>query len=96
MLSPAASPAVLNSHPNLPSNRPPFRRGWKALGSCSWEITFGTDANALKVGFHGATPTAQAAHIPDPSGGSTVDAEARAAIEAILVVLEGKGLLAGS
>ncbi|MCP5524729.1 MAG: hypothetical protein H7A46_24655 [Verrucomicrobiales bacterium] len=41
------------------------------------------------------TPTAQAAHIPDPSGGSTVDAEARGAIAAILVALEGKGLVAG-
>ena len=38
----------------------------------------------------------QYAHIPDPSGGTTVDAEARAAIEAILLVLEGKGLVAGS
>ena len=64
-------------------------------GSYSWEITVGADASA-KVGFHGATPTAQAAHIPDPSGGTTVDAEARAAINAILMALEGKGLLAAS
>lgn len=45
--------------PESALERPPFRRGWKALGSCSWEITLGTDANA-KVGFHGATPTAEA------------------------------------
>ena len=64
-------------------------------GSYSWEITVGADA-AAQVGFHGVTPTAQAAHIPDPSGGTTVDAEGRAAIEAILVALEGKGLVAGS
>ena len=64
-------------------------------GANSWEITVGADASA-KVGFHGVAPTAQAAHIPDPSGGSTVDAEARAAINAILVALEGKGLVAGS
>ncbi len=64
-------------------------------GSYSSEIAVGADANA-KVGFHGVTPTAQAAHIPDPSGDTTVDAEARAAIEAILVVLEGKGFVAGS
>ena len=64
-------------------------------GSYSWEITVGVDASA-KVGFHGATPTAQAAHIPDPSGGSTVDTEARAAINAILLALEGKGFVAGS
>jgi len=64
-------------------------------GSYSWEITVGADA-ASRVGFHGVTPTAQAAHIPDPSGGSTVDSDARAATNSILVVLEGKGLLAGS
>jgi len=63
-------------------------------GAYSWEITVGADASA-KVGFHGVTPTAQEAHIPDPSEGSTVDAEARAAINAILVALEGKGFVAG-
>ena len=62
-------------------------------GSYCWEITVGADA-AAKIGFHGAMPTDQAAHIPDPSGGTTVDAEARAAVGAILVVLAGKGLLA--
>ncbi|MHB9008531.1 MAG: hypothetical protein ACYDC1_16570 [Limisphaerales bacterium] len=49
-----------------------------------------------KVGFHGVTPVAQAAHIPDPAGGTTVDAEARAAINAILLALAGKGIVAGS
>lgn len=49
------------------------------------------------LGFYGATPKAQAANIPDPAGGATVDAEARAAIVAILDVLEatlGVGLTA--
>jgi hypothetical protein len=64
-------------------------------GSYSWKITVGANASA-KVGFHGVTPVAQSAHIPDPSGGTTVDAEARAAIGAILVALEGKGLVSGS
>jgi hypothetical protein len=41
----------------------------------------------------GATP-AQAVHIADPSGGATVDAEARTAINAILVALEGVGITA--
>ncbi|MCB9913332.1 MAG: hypothetical protein H6827_10070 [Planctomycetes bacterium] len=63
-------------------------------GSCSWEITVGADASA-KVGFHGATPTAQAAHLPDPSTGNTVDAEAWAAIDAVLVALERKGRVMG-
>lgn len=33
-----------------------------------------------------------AAHIVDPTGGATVDAEARTAIDSILVVLENNGL----
>lgn len=53
-------------------------------------------ATSAKVGFHGVTPTAQAAHKPDPSAGTTVDAEAPAAINAMLAALEAKGLLAGS
>ena len=46
------------------------------------------------MGFHGVTLVAQAAHIPDPSGGATVDAGARAAINAILVVLDEKEIMA--
>jgi len=51
-------------------------------------------AAAQKVAFHNATPVVQAAHIADPSGGATVDSQSRAAINAILVVLENKGLTA--
>jgi len=43
----------------------------------------------------GGTP-AQAAHVADPSGGATQDAESRTAINAILVVLENAGLTARS
>lgn len=39
---------------------------------------------------------AQAAHIADPTGGATVDAEARTAIAAINVVLETYGLTASA
>lgn len=38
----------------------------------------------------------QAAHIADPTGGATEDAEARTAINAILVALENVGILASS
>lgn len=48
------------------------------------------------VGFYGKTPTAQQSHIADPSGGATQDAEARSAINSILVVLETLGLIASS
>jgi hypothetical protein len=52
----------------------------------------GDDAADL-VGFHGVQ-VAQAAHIADPAGGGTQDAEARTAINAILVALENKGITA--
>ncbi|HWV00163.1 MAG TPA: DUF2793 domain-containing protein [Devosia sp.] len=38
---------------------------------------------------------AQGAAILDPAGGTTIDAEARAAIGAILAALRGHGLIAG-
>lgn len=47
----------------------------------------------------GGTITAagtQAAHIADPTGGATTDAEARTAIAAILNALEGVGIVAAS
>jgi hypothetical protein len=48
------------------------------------------------IGTNGVTPPAQAAHIADPSGGSTVDAESRTAINAILVALEAIGITAAA
>jgi hypothetical protein len=56
--------------------------------------SFGSSATQ-KVGLHGAKAV-QAAHIANPSGGTTVDTQARTAINAILVVLENKGLTASS
>jgi hypothetical protein len=60
------------------------------------EIWRGRAGAAPLVGFLGATPVARAAHIADPSGGGTQDAEARTAINAILVVLENLGFVATS
>lgn len=48
------------------------------------------------IGLHGVTPSDQAAFIADPTGGATIDAEARAAISSILDVLIEKGLIAAS
>lgn len=48
-------------------------------------------ATEVLTAINGATPVARAAHIADPTGGATVDAEARTAINAILVVLENFG-----
>lgn len=52
------------------------------------------DHNGAGLGLFGVAPAAQSAHIADPSGGATIDAEARTAIDAILVVLESYGLTA--
>lgn len=46
-----------------------------------------------KLAFHNQTPCVRANHIADPSGGGTQDAEARTAVNAILVALENKGIL---
>jgi hypothetical protein len=45
------------------------------------------------LGFFGADPVDQPATVADPSGGSTVDTEARAAIAAIIDALEELGLV---
>jgi hypothetical protein len=53
----------------------------------------GTSATQ-KLGFFGATPVVQQATINDPTGGTTVDAEARTAIGLILDRLDTYGLTA--
>lgn len=52
--------------------------------------------NATGLGFFAATPVAKQAFIADPTGGATVDAEARTAITAVITALENYGLLATS
>ena len=49
-----------------------------------------------KLGFWNATPIVQPAHIADPAGGATVDAEARTAINSILAQLASLGLQASA
>ena len=46
------------------------------------------NGSAPAIGFLGATPRARIAHVTDPAGGGTVDAEARTAINSILATLE--------
>lgn len=53
----------------------------------------GTSTSQL-LAFWDATPVDQPAHIADPAGGATVDAEARAVAAAILDLLEEVGLMA--
>jgi hypothetical protein len=58
------------------------------------EINGPLDHDGTTVGFYGVAPVVRAAHIANPSGGVVIDAESRAAINAILVVLENVGLTA--
>jgi hypothetical protein len=51
-------------------------------------------SSTQKIGFFGATPVAQQSNISSPSGGVTVDAEARTAIVSILGVLDALGFTA--
>jgi hypothetical protein len=46
--------------------------------------------------MYAVTPVVQAAHIADPAGGATQDAEARTAINAILVAIENIGITASA
>lgn len=55
--------------------------------------TTGTKIGATgdKVGFLGATPIARQASITNPTGGATVDAQARTAIGTIITILQSFG-----
>lgn len=58
-------------------------------------ITLGGELSVASGGSISAAGS-QAANIADPAGGATVDSQARAAIAAILDVLEGAGLMAAA
>jgi len=53
-------------------------------------------ATNQKFAFWGTTPIVQPTHISDPSGGATVDSQARTAINAILAQMATTGLQAAS
>lgn len=89
----AATPALaFNNDPNTGIYRIAGDR-WALVVGGSKILEIWNDAGSLKIGSRGAAPTPTAATIPDPSGGITQDAQARAAINAILVVLENNGMV---
>lgn len=47
-----------------------------------------------KIGFYGATPIAQPAAVTPPTGGTTIDSQARTAINAIITILHDFGMTA--
>ena len=51
-------------------------------------------ATSQKLGFYNATPIVQGASVADATGGITVDAEARTAINALISRIEALGLIA--
>lgn len=59
-------------------------------------MQFEANSSGSLIGFLDTTPAAQQAHIADPSGGSTIDTEARTAINSILAVIETFGFVATS
>lgn len=52
------------------------------------------DVNNTGIGFFGATPAAQPTAVPNATGGATVDAEARTAINDLLARLRTLGIIA--
>ena len=78
--------------------------GW-ASNVCTIEVTAGSAGGTLRglriggattslLGFYGATPVDRPDTITDPTGGGTIDAEARTAINTIIDRLQELGLIA--
>lgn len=65
-----------------------------AFGTDPVEIDGALNHDGTAVGFYGAAPVVQHAAIPDAAGGATIDAEARAAVNAALDALRDVGLIA--
>jgi hypothetical protein len=66
-----------------------------ATGATKAPARRNSSVRATKLGV-AKTPVAQQTHIADPTGGATVDSQARTAINAILDVLDAFGLTAAS
>lgn len=92
---------------NIRTSSTSFERleiGW-ATNVCTIAVTAGSAGGTLRglriggaatslLGFYGATPVDQPATITDPTGGGTIDAEARTAINTIIDRLQELGLIA--
>ena len=71
------------------------RSKWTVYDTAEREgIRIEASGSAPMIGLYGVNAVVQAAHIADPAGGATQDAEARTAINAILVALENIGITA--
>ncbi len=81
-------------HEKYTVNRPmEFGQGGKITGLQNFD--FGAlNVTATTIGLYGETPTAQGSAVSDPSGGLTVDSEARTAINALIDRLQAIGIIA--
>lgn len=81
-----------------------FSIGW-STNVCTIETQAGSGGGTLRglkiggattslLGFYGVTPVDQPATVADPTGGGTIDAEARTAIQTIIDRLQELGLIA--
>lgn len=73
--------------------KPLVLRNTYILAEGSDGLRFGK-ASTDKIGLYGATPVVQAAAITAPTGGATVDTQARSAISSIITALHNLGITA--
>ena len=99
----AHSYSVYNTHTSATSYER-LSLGWSG-NVCTIETQAGSGGGTLRglkigsaatslIGFFGATPVDQPATVADPTGGGTIDAEARTAIQTIIDRLQELGLIA--
>jgi len=70
-----------------------IKDGLNLATGTSTGLKIGT-STSNKIGFYGVTPVDQPATVTDPSGGVTIDSEARTAIIAVIDRLQELGLVA--
>jgi hypothetical protein len=79
----------------LYSTRPIYLGAANIVTDTTTGMKIGT-ATTQKIGFWNVAPVTQRSHIADPSGGTTIDSQARTAINSILLALEQVGILASA
>lgn len=75
------------------NNKIYFKDGTNIATGGTNGLKIGT-ATTNKIGFFNATPVDQPATVSDPSGGATVDSQARTAISSVIDRLQELGLIA--
>lgn len=81
------------ANPVYINNKIYFKDGTNINAGGTNGLKIGT-ATTEKLGFYGETPVDQPATVADPSGGATVDSQARTAIASVIDRLQELGLIA--